>query len=176
MNKYQILRSRGKKLSQIWKTSFEVLNIEPLLVDLCIPWVRNSKEVSKRVKILLAMLIFSAFNQPLFGKLLKQEIMGKPPVLFMNTRHKYLWKSTANNSKTWLGQQMPISDVCQKLNLRINTYPKIYRHRYTHTIYIYLYIHTHPCWFFQFKFHHSSCYSTVSPLLRAWLGITSGLI
>lgn len=90
MKKYQILCSRGKKLSQISNTSFEVLNIEPLLVDLCRPSVRNSKEVSKRVKILLAMLIFSAFNQPLLGKLLEQEIMGKPPVLFMNTRHKYL--------------------------------------------------------------------------------------
>lgn len=142
MKKYQILCSRGKKLSQISNTSFEVLNIEPLLVDLCRPSVRNSKEVSKRVKILLAMLIFSAFNQPVLGKLLQQEIMGKPPVLFMNTRHKYLWKSTANNSKTWLGQQMPISDVCQKLNLRINIYPKTYRHRYTHTIYIFIYTHT----------------------------------
>lgn len=37
---------------------------------------------------------------------------------------------------------MPISDVCQKLNLRINIYPKIYRHRYTHAIYIFIYTHT----------------------------------
>lgn len=116
--KYQILCSRGKKLSQIWNTSFEVLNIQSLLVDLCIPPVRNIKEASKRGKILLAM--FSAFNQSLLGKLLEQKIMGKPPVLPMNTRHKHLWKSTASkgNSKTWLGQKMPRNDVCQKLHLR----------------------------------------------------------